>query len=74
MSEHRCDIKTSESCVDPSLLMVERQDPDNFPRFKTRERCTLEIAAYVFKHTLSKMEFLKTLQLLIYMYIHKNGI
>ena len=29
--------------------MVERQDPDNFTCFQTRERCTLEIAAYVFK-------------------------
>ena len=29
--------------------MVERQDPDNFTRFLTRERCALEIAAYVFK-------------------------
>ena len=28
--------------------MVERQDPDNFTRFQTRERCALEIAAYVF--------------------------
>ena len=28
---------------------MERQDPDNFPRLQTRERCALEIAAYVFK-------------------------
>ena len=28
--------------------MVEKQDPDNFTRFQTRERCALEIAAYVF--------------------------
>ena len=34
------------------MLMVERQDPDNFTRFQTRERCTLEIAAYVFKREL----------------------
>ena len=47
MSEHRYDIKTSESCVDPNPLMVERHDPDNFTRFKTRERSALEIAAYV---------------------------
>ena len=52
MSEHRNDIKTSESCVDPNPLMVERQDPDNITRFKTRERCALEIAAYVFKPVL----------------------
>ena len=42
--------KISERCVDPNPLMVERQDPDNFTRFQTRERCALEIAAYVFKH------------------------
>ena len=29
--------------------MVERQDPDNFPRLQTREWCALEISAYVFK-------------------------
>ena len=49
MSEHRYDIRKSESCVGPNRLMVERQDPDNFPRLQTRERCALEIAAYVFK-------------------------
>ena len=49
ISERRCDIRISESCVDPNLLMVERQDPDNFTLFQTRERWALEIAAYVFK-------------------------
>ena len=49
MSEHRYDIRISESCVDPNPLMVERQDPDNFIGFQARDRCTLEIAAYVFK-------------------------
>ena len=48
MSEHRYDIRILESCVDPNPLMVERQDPDNLTRFQTRERCALEIAAYVF--------------------------
>ena len=48
MSEHRYDIRISESCVDPNPLIIERQDPDNFTRFQTRERCALEIAAYVF--------------------------
>ena len=49
MSVHRYDIRISEGCVDPNPLMVERQDPDNFTRFQTRERCAFEIAAYVFK-------------------------
>ena len=49
MSEHRYDIKNIGSCVDPNPLRDERQDPDNFPRLQTRERCALEIAAYVFK-------------------------
>ena len=48
MSVHRYDIRISESCVDPNPLMVERQDPDIFPRFQARERCALEISAYVF--------------------------
>ena len=51
MLEHRYDIRISESYVDPNPLMVEIQDPDNFTRFQTRERCALEIAAYVFKDT-----------------------
>ena len=50
MSEHRYYIRISESCVDPNPLMVERQDPDNFTRFQTRERCALEITAYVFNN------------------------
>ena len=49
MSKHRYDIRISKSCVDPNPLMVERQDPDNSTRWQTRERCALEIAAYVFK-------------------------
>ena len=48
MSEHRYDIRISASCVEPNPLMVERQDPDNFTHSQTRERCALEIAAYVF--------------------------
>ena len=49
MSEHQYDIRVSEISVDPNPLMVERQGPDNFTCFQTRERCALEIAAYVFK-------------------------
>ena len=59
MSEHRYDIRISESCVDPNPLMVERQDPDNFPRLQTRERCALEIAAYVF-NMLTNWDFIWT--------------
>ena len=53
MSEHRYDISISGSCVDLNPLMAERQDPDSFTRFQTRERCALEIAAYVFKSKLT---------------------
>ena len=52
------DTRISESCVDPNRLMVARQDPDNFPRFQTRERCALEIAAYVFKTDRRMIEIL----------------
>ena len=67
MSEHRYDIRISESCVDKNHLMVERQDPDNFTRFQTRERCALEIAAYVFKH---KMNFNGNLMYMIFHSMH----
>ena len=52
MSEHGYGIRILESCVDPIPLMVEIKDPDSFTRFQTRERCALEIAAYVFKYLL----------------------
>ena len=52
MSEHRYD-KNIGGCVDPNPLRVERQDPDNFPRLQTRERCAFEIAAYVFNTTIA---------------------
>ena len=48
MSEHRYDIRISESYVDPNPWKVEKQDPDNFTCFQTRKRCAWEIAAYVF--------------------------
>ena len=59
MSEYRYDIrqyidkhKNIGSCVDPNPLRVERPNPDIFPHLQTRERCALEIAAYVFKNHL----------------------
>ena len=51
MLDRQYDIRILESCVDPNPLMVEIQDLDNFTCFQTREMCTLEIAAYVFKHS-----------------------
>ena len=44
--------RKSECCVDPNPFLVEKQDPDNFTRFQTRERCAMEIAAYVFNQCL----------------------
>ena len=55
MSEHRYDIRIMDSCVDPNPLMAERQDPYNFTRLQTRERCALEIAAYVFNMIKTKL-------------------
>ena len=60
MWEHRYDIRITESCVDPNPLMVERQDPDNFPRLQTWERCALEIAAYVFNERVKTQEWERT--------------
>ena len=56
MSEHQYDIKITENYVDPNPLMVERQDPDNFICFQTRERCAMEIAAYVYKGVKEKVK------------------
>ena len=39
--------------------MVERQDPDNFTRFQTQERCALEIATYVFKEAAISLRHLR---------------
>ena len=57
MSEHRYDIRISESCFDPNPLMVERQDQDNFTRFQTRKRCAVDIAAYVLKNIMKNGAF-----------------
>ena len=59
MLEHRYDIRISESYIYPNPLMVEIQDPDNFTRFQTQERCALEIAAYVFKNSGEVLDKLK---------------
>ena len=31
------DVNVSETCIDANLKMVERRDPDNFPRFPPQE-------------------------------------
>ena len=51
MLEHQHGKRISEIYVDPNPFMVERQDPESFTYFQTRERCALEIAEYVFKNT-----------------------
>ena len=72
MSEHRYGIRILKSCVDPNPLMVERQDPDSFTRFQTRERCALEIAAYVFNIARSGSKLFDTLDLIIGYSIEKE--
>ena len=63
MSGHRYDLRISASCVDPNPFMVERQGPDNFTRFQTRERCALEIATYVFKRLFGTKNLIDVVQL-----------
>ena len=70
MSEHQIEHKNIGSCVDPNPLKVERQDPDNFPRLQRRERCALEIAAYVFKEQY-KGECFEFYVLIIFSLFHK---
>ena len=60
-SIRKSNYKNIRICVDPNPLRVERQDPDNFPRLQTRERCALEIAAYVFKHEIYLRNILELL-------------
>ena len=35
--KHPPDVNVSDSCIDANLKMVERRDPDNFPRFPPQE-------------------------------------
>ena len=37
MRKHPPDVNVSETCIDANLKMVERRDPDNFPRFPPQE-------------------------------------
>ena len=37
MRKHPPDINISETCIDANLKMLERRDPDNFPRFAPQE-------------------------------------
>ena len=70
MSDHRYDIRISENCIDPNPLMVERQDPDNFTRFQTRERCALEIAAYVIKRVKQLFLYRNVLETILLSFLH----
>ena len=73
MSEHRYGIRISESCIDPNPLMVERQDPDTFTRLQTRERCALEIVAYVFNEPIYALWNLPPLYIIGRIYIDFKG-
>ena len=37
MRKYPPDVSVSETCIDANLKMVERRDPDNFPRFPPQE-------------------------------------
>ena len=37
MGKYPPDVNVSETCIDANLKMVERREPDNFPRFPPQE-------------------------------------
>ena len=49
MRKHPPDVNVSETCIDANLKMVERQDPDNFPRFPPQEWCAWTIPEIALK-------------------------
>ena len=49
MRKHPPDVNVSETCIDANFKMVERRDPDNFPRFPTQERCAWTIPEIALK-------------------------
>ena len=40
MRKYPSDVSVSKKCTDANLEMVERRNPDNFPRFPPQEWCT----------------------------------
>ena len=43
MRKYSSDVSVSINCIDANLEMVERRDPDNFPRFPPQEWCAWTI-------------------------------
>ena len=43
MRKYPTDVSVSENCIDTNLEMIERRDPDNFPRFPQQEWCARTI-------------------------------
>ena len=52
MQKHPADINVSKNCIDANLEMVERRDPDNFPRFPPQEWCAWTIPEIALKYVL----------------------
>ena len=50
MRKYPPDVNVSETCIDANLKMVERRDPDNFPRFPLQEWCAWTIPEIALKN------------------------
>ena len=49
MRKQSPDVNISETCIDANLKMVERRDPDIFPRFPPQEWCAWTIPEIALK-------------------------
>ena len=60
MRKYPPDVSESDTCINANLKMVERRDPDNFPRFPPREKCALTIPKIALKRVWRKANFLNS--------------
>ena len=54
MRKYPSDVSVSENCIDANVEMVERRDPDNFPRFPPLEWCAWTLPEIALKRAVKK--------------------
>ena len=58
MGKYPSDVSVSKNCIDANLKMVERQDPDNIPRFPPQEWCKWSIHEIALKICIERKTYL----------------
>ena len=53
MRKYPSDVSVSKNCIDANLEMVERREPDDFPRFLPQEWCAWIIPKIALKYAFS---------------------